>query len=326
VNAQENGKLIPTRPTNRVVVGAAIIFAISLQLHAVPFVQAGLPAHVARALVQTGRAAALPPRRDFANLPGVRLWFTDTGGNGEPVVLLHANTGTSEAWEPQVTAFSKAGYRVITFDRRGWGRSEADPATGIQPGHTSEDLHALADFLRLERFHLVGVAGGGFVALDYAGWHPDRLSNLVVGASTGSVSDREIQDFIARIEIPGIRSLPAHYREVSASYRGANPEGTKRWLDIEHRARQPSAPVQPTRSPNTFAKLEGITTRTLVVAADADLLAPPALMRLWARHVKGAQWATMPDAGHSLAWEQPDVFNDIVLRFLKGGRPFPGVP
>jgi pimeloyl-ACP methyl ester carboxylesterase len=225
-----------------------------------------------------------------------------------------------------VTAFSKAGYRVITFDRRGWGRSQADTATGVQPGHTSEDLHALVDFLRLERFHLVGVAGGGFVALDYAAWHPDRLSSLVVGASTGSVSDAEIQDFIARIEIPGIRSLSAHYREVSASYRGANPEGTKRWLEIEQHARQSNAPVQPMRSPNTFAKLDGITTRTLVVAADADLLAPPALMRLWARHVKGAQWATVPDAGHSLAWEQPDVFNDIVLRFLKGGSPFPSVP
>jgi len=317
--------LIPRRTKIRVV-AAAISFAIGLQLYAVPLVQAGFPARVAGSLVQTGRAAGPAARRDFADLPGVRLWFTDTGGNGEPVVLLHANTGTSEVWEPQVTAFSKAGYRVITFDRRGWGRSQADTATGVQPGHTSEDLHALAEFLRLERFHLVGVAGGGFVALDYAAWHPDRLSNLVVGASTGSVSDREIQDFIARIEIPGIRSLPAHYREVSASYRGANPEGTKRWLEIEEHARQPNAPVQPTRSPNTFAKLDGITTRTLVVAADADLLAPPALMRLWARHVKGAQWATVRDAGHSLAWEQPDVFNDIVLRFLKGGSPFPSVP
>ena len=57
---------------------------------------------------------------------------------------------------------------------------------------------------------------------------------------------------------------------MSASYRGANPEGTKRWLEIEEHARQPNAPVQPTRSPNTFAKLDGITTRTLVVAADAD--------------------------------------------------------
>jgi pimeloyl-ACP methyl ester carboxylesterase len=307
------------------VAAVAISFAIGVRLH-VPLVQAGLPTRVARSLVQTGRAAGPAARRDFADLPGVRLWFTDTGGNGEPVVLLHANTGTSEVWEPQVPAFSKAGYRVITFDRRGWGRSQADTATGVQPGHTSEDLHALVDFLRLERFHLVGVAGGGFVALDYAAWHPDRLSNLVVGASTGSVSEREIQDFIARIEIPGIRSLSAHYREVSASYRGANPEGTKRWLEIEQHARQSNAPVQPMRSPNTFAKLDGITTRTLVVAADADLLAPPALMRLWARHVKGAQWATVRDAGHSLAWEQPDVFNDIVLRFLKGGSPFPSVP
>ena len=318
--------LTPARTTNRVAVATAIGLAIGLLPYNVPLVRGVLPASTVQALAQAGRTVGSSARSDFANLPGVRLWFTDTGGNGEPVVLLHANTGTSEAWEPQVKALAKAGYRVIAFDRRGWGRSEADPATGVQPGHTSEDLHALADFLLLERFHLVGVAGGGFVALDYGAWHPDRLSSLVVGASTGSVSDPEIQDFIARIEIPGIRSLPPHYREVSASYRGASPEGTKRWIEIEQHARQPNAPAQPLRSPNTLAKLGRITTRTLVVAADADLLAPPALMRLWARHVNGAQWTTMPDAGHAIAWEQPDVFNDIVLRFLKGGRPFPSVP
>jgi len=199
----------------------------------------------------------------------------DTGGTGEPVVLLHANTANSDIWEPQLPVFAEAGDRVIAFDRRGWGRSQADPATGPQPGHASDDLHALADHLSLRRFHLVAVAGGGFVALDYAAWHPERLSSLVVGASTGSVSDKEIQDIIARIEIPGIRALPGHYREVGASYRGTNPEGTARWLAIEERARQREAPTQPLRSPNTFAKLATITTRTLVVAADADLLAPP---------------------------------------------------
>ena len=66
----------------------------------------------------------------YAELPGVRLWFTDTGGTGVPVVLLHANTGTSAAWEPQVDAFARGGYRVIAFDRRGWGRSTAKPDTG----------------------------------------------------------------------------------------------------------------------------------------------------------------------------------------------------
>jgi pimeloyl-ACP methyl ester carboxylesterase len=281
---------------------------------------------VAVASQQPAQPDSPSARRELASLPGVRLWFTDTGGSGEPIVFLHANTGSSEIWEPQVEAFSNAGYRVIAFDRRGWGRSQADPATGPQPGHASDDLHALADYLSLGRFHLVGVAGGGFVALDYAAWHPARLASLVVGASTGALSDKEIQDVIARIEIPGIRAQPAHFREVGASYRGTNPDGTARWLQIEEHARQPNAPTQPLRSPNTFAKLATITTRTLVVAADADLLAPPALMKVWARHVKGAQWAAVPDAGHAIAWEQPAAFNEIVLKFLKGGRPFGDVP
>ena len=60
----------------------------------------------------------------YAELPGVKLWFTDTGGTGIPIVLLHANTGTSANWEPQATAFAREGYRVIAFDRRGWRISD----------------------------------------------------------------------------------------------------------------------------------------------------------------------------------------------------------
>ena len=174
------------------------------------------------------QAGAIQARQGFADLPGVRLWFTDSGGSGEPVVLLHPNTGTSEIWEPQIAALARAGFRAIAFDRRGWGKSTADPATGAQPGHVAENLDRLADFLSLNRFHLVGVAGGGFVALDYAAWRGERLRSLVVGASTGAVSDKTIQEVIARIEIPGIRALPAHYREVGPSYRAVNPEGTAR--------------------------------------------------------------------------------------------------
>jgi pimeloyl-ACP methyl ester carboxylesterase len=279
----------------------------------------------APAEAQRARPTVPLARQELADLPGVRLWFIDTGGSGEPVVLMHAITGTSESWAPQMDALSKAGYRVIAFDRRGWGRSVANPATGPQPGHASEDLHALAAHLSLDRFHLVGVAGGGFVALDYAAWHGDRLRSLVVGASTGSVSDKEIQDFIARIEIPGIRSLPAHFREVGASYRGANPDGVAHWLEIDAHARQPAAPTQPLRSPNTFAKLATINVRTLVMAADADLIAPPRLMRMWATYVKAAQWTVVPDAGHSIAWEKPEIFNENLLRFFKGAPPFPKV-
>lgn len=253
----------------------------------------------------------------YAELPGVKLWFTDSGGAGAPLILLHANTGTSAAWASQVTGFSRAGYRVIAFDRRGWGKSIANPATGPQPGSIAGDLDALADYLKLDTFHLLGVAGGGFAALDYAAWRPQRLRSLVIGASTGRVSDKEIADFRDRIEIPELRKLPAVYREVGPSYRGANPDGTKRWIEIDEHARQPEALDQPLRTPNTFAKIATIPTPTLIIAADADLLAPPALMRIWAAHVKNHEWAVVPDAGHAIAWEQPDVFNEKVLEFVK---------
>lgn len=253
----------------------------------------------------------------YAELPGVKLWFTDTGGTGAPIVLLHANTGTSAVWTDQVTSFSQAGYRVIAFDRRGWGKSIANPATGPQPGSIAGDLDALADYLKLDKFHLLGVAGGGFAALDYAAWHPEKLRSLVIGASTGSISDREIADFSARIEIPDLRKMPAIYREVGPSYRGANPDGTKRWIEIDEQSRQKDAPSQPLRTPNTFAKLETIPTATLIVAADADLLAPPALMRIWAAHVKNHEWTNVPDSGHAIAWEHSDVFNEKVLEFVK---------
>jgi len=253
-----------------------------------------------------------------AELPGVKLWFTDTGGAGPPVVLLHPNTGTVAIWEPQIATFAQAGYRVITFDRRGWGKSIADAAAYAKAGSIAGDLEALVAHLKLERFHLLGVAGGGFIALDYAAWRPERLRSLIVGGSTGAVADKEVADFLGRIAIPHIREQSPHYREIGPSYRGANPEGVARWIAIDEHARQPGTAFQPElRTPNTFAKIETIAAPVLVIAADADLLAPPALMRIWAAHLRHHEWAMIHDAGHAMAWEQPGAFNDIVLDFLR---------
>jgi pimeloyl-ACP methyl ester carboxylesterase len=268
-----------------------------------------------------GPASMLPELRAedagrYAELPGVKLWFTDTGGTGAAVVLLHANTGTAASWEAQAQAFSRAGYRVIAFDRRGWGKSVADPATGPQPGTVAGDLAALGDHLRLDKFHLVGVAGGGFAAIDYAAWHPERLRSLVIGASTGQFSEKEIEDFRARVQFPELRRLPEVYQEVGPSYRGGNPEGTRRWMEIETHAHQSGALAQPLHTPNTYAKLAGVTMPVLVLAGDADLLAPPSMMRAWAAHLKNYEFATVPESGHSVAWEQPELFNEKVLAFI----------
>ena len=103
-------------------------------------------------------------REGRADVPGVRLWYTDSGGRSAPVVFVHAATGSSRVWEYQLPAFTSGGYRVVTYDRRGFGRSTVDPA-GPQPGTGADDLLALVNHLGLDRIHLVGSAAGGIVAL-----------------------------------------------------------------------------------------------------------------------------------------------------------------
>src|SRR6185436_7179706 len=102
-----------------------------------------------------------------AELPGVRIWYEDSGGKGVPVVLLHAGTGCTPMWRHQVPVLTAAGFRVIAYDRRGYGRSADGDAV------PSQDLALLLEKLGIEKAHLVGTAAGGIVALDYALSHPE---------------------------------------------------------------------------------------------------------------------------------------------------------
>ena len=182
--------------------------------------------------LQTPAGAAPPFREAFAELPGVRLCYRDTGGTGIPVVLMHAATGSSRVWEYQVPAFTAAGFRVIAFDRRGFGRTTIAPG-GAQPGTAADDLQALMDFLHVDRFHLLGTAAGGFASIDYALSFPQRLRSLVLANTIGGVQDESYLALGRRIRPPEFNALPADVRELGPSYRAANPEGTRRWIELE---------------------------------------------------------------------------------------------
>ena len=270
-------------------------------------------------LAATSAQGLAPARETYADLPGVRIWYRDTGGSGTPVVLLHATTGSSRVWEHQLPVFSENGFRVIVYDRRGFGRSVIDPA-GAQPGTGADDLQALMNHLAVDRFHLVGTAGGAFVAIDFALSFPEKLRSLVIASSIGGVQDEEFVALGRRIRpSPQFDALPAEVREVGPSYRAANPEGTRRWVDLEKVSRPPGplAPAQTLRNRVTFASLERITTPTLLMTGDADLFAPPPVLKMFAARIKNAESLVVPEAGHSLYWEQPEIFNRAVLQFLR---------
>jgi pimeloyl-ACP methyl ester carboxylesterase len=178
-------------------------------------------------------------------------------------------------------------------------------------------LEELRKYLNLQKFHLLGVAGGGFAALDYAPAHQQYLKSLIIGGSTGQIQETAIQEFIKRIEIPNIRKISGIYREIGPSYRGENPNGVKEWMEIEEHAQQAGTPIQELSSKNTFEKISKINIPVLIITADADLLAPPGLMKIWAKYIKNHQWRVIEDAGHAMNWEKPEIFNRYVVEFLK---------
>jgi pimeloyl-ACP methyl ester carboxylesterase len=266
--------------------------------------------------VQRFTPSVMSPPIAHTSLPGVRLAYRDSGGRGVPVVLLHANTGTSLSWEPQFESFVASGYRTIAFDRRGWGQSRPDPQSGPQPGSVAVDLAALADHLALPRFHLVGVAGGGFIALDYAAWRQDSLRSLTVAASTGSFSEDEMLKLTQNLMFDGFRELPESFREIGPSFRALQPQRVAAWAQAQESAKQPDAVAQPLRTRNTFAKIAQLRLPMLAITASADLYAPPALMARWIRHIAQAEVVAIADAGHSVPMEQPETFNRAVLDFI----------
>src|SRR5919106_3118225 len=238
-----------------------------------------------------------------AEVPGARIRYEDSGGEGSgegpPVVFLHAGSGSARMWAHQIPAFTGAGYRFIAYDRR-------------SDGIAADDLEALARHLGLERFHLVGTAAGGIVAVDYALSYPKRLRSLVIANSIVGVQDEDYVQMSRGLRpLPQFDALPPEVRELGPSYRAANPEGTRRWKELAQHVR-----TQPTRNRITFAALETIKTPTLLITGDADLYTPPPVLRLFAARFPNCESVVIPECGHSAFWEQPEIFNRAVLDFI----------
>jgi pimeloyl-ACP methyl ester carboxylesterase len=128
-----------------------------------------------------GRPAAAA-RETYADITGARIWFTDTGGSGIPVVLMHAATGSTRSWELQVPAFSAAGYRVIVPYLRGYGTTRflsSDTPRNGQQAALAADTIALMDALAIEKATIAGFDWGARTANIVAGLWPERCTGTV---------------------------------------------------------------------------------------------------------------------------------------------------
>ena len=260
-----------------------------------------------------------PAKEGIAELTDTRLWFWDTGGTGEPIVLLHPASGSGLIWGYQQPVFAKAGYRVISYSRRGYYGSA--PVDRAKPGIASQDLHQLVEFLGLGKFHIVASAAGGSIASDYAFSHPDRLLSLTVSSNQFGVVDGDIAAAGARIRPKIWDEIPVEIREVGPSYRGRNPEGFRQWIELERKSGLKDAFRQPLKNRITEAMLATLGVPTQVICGAADLATPPSIARLIAAKIPNAELVVAPEAGHSVYWEEPELFNRAVLAFVAKHRP-----
>jgi pimeloyl-ACP methyl ester carboxylesterase len=254
----------------------------------------------------------------YADIPDVKLWYWDTGGEGEAIVLLHPWSQSSLIWKYQQPVFAKAGYRVIAPSRRGAYKSL--PGPDDNPGSASGDILALVDSLGLDKIHLVGCAAGGVTATAFAISHQERVKSLTLCNSILLPAEKEWEDMFSRLQLNGLAGSggpPHEWRELGANYRAGNPEGMKAWAELHDQA-TPNGIYnkQSWGDPVTWETMGKMEVPVLLLTGDTDLFAPPAMQRLFAQKFPNAQTHVVDEAGHATYWEQPAEFNRVVLDWI----------
>ena len=271
-------------------------------------------AAAAGAGAQAGRAAS-----GFAEVNGTRLYY-ESRGSGPAVVLLHGGLNDSRLWDAQMAPLSKR-FRVVRYDLRGFGRSNAEPVE-FWP---TEDLRALLDFLKIEQATLVGLSLGGIIAADFALEHPARVRSLVlvgpglrgfkttpdektlnayrVGAREGA--EKYFEAFLESPLLAGLRARPEAR------------EAMRRMMVENHKAiAYISAGHSQSPEPPTAERLGQIKAPTLVVVGSLDGRNLLDIADTLAAKVPGARKVTIPGASHHPPVETPAELNRILLDFL----------
>jgi non-heme chloroperoxidase len=280
------------------------------------------------ASVAEGDAPAAAPAVD------VRLHMEDSGGEGRAVVLIHGWPLSAEAWGPQVSVLRAAGYRVVAYDRRGFGRSDK-PATGYDYDTLADDLQRVLDACDLREVSLVGFSmGGGEVARYIGRFGESRLHSVVFAAAvppyllkTADNPQGPLTPEAARLAIQALTGDRAAYFEQFTrhfySAHGALLATEAQRVEALRLCQQSSqvaalACMEAFGSTDFRLDLSRVSVPTLVIHGEADAIVPiEASGDLTHRAVPHSLMVRVPGAPHGLNATHPQVFNDALLDFLK---------
>jgi pimeloyl-ACP methyl ester carboxylesterase len=255
---------------------------------------------------------------------GITVAYTDEG-KGPTLLFVHGFPLSRATWAKQVDAF-RSNHRVIAPDLRGLGESEAT-AGSISMSRYAEDLFALLQHLEAGPVTLVGHSMGGYVALAFAKTFPQALQGLVlVGTKSGADTPEGAAGRRATAE--KVRSEGSSVVVDAMAPKMLSPNNVDAGMATSVRGfMAPSKPegvigalLGMAERPDAGAWLGAIRTRTLVITGAEDSIIPPSESEALAKAIPGAQLALVPQAGHLVAFEQPEAFNKALAAWLDGGH------
>jgi non-heme chloroperoxidase len=266
------------------------------------------------------------------NSGNIDIYYEDHG-SGQPVVLIHGYPLSGASWEKQLPVLLEAGYRVITYDRRGFGKS-SQPATGYNYDTFAEDLHKLVTQLKLHDFTLAGFSmGGGEVARYVRNYGSKGVSKAVIisGVPPYLLKTADNPEGVDGRVFAGIEKAVAADRYAFFTSFFQNFYNTDQFLGkrVSEQAIQASwnvaAGASATASLACVAAwhedfredLARIDVPTLVIQGDADRILPITATGLrTAKLIKGARQVVVKDGPHCIPWTHAEEVNAELLSFL----------
>jgi non-heme chloroperoxidase len=291
-------------------------------------------------VVAAGAAAVFAPQLAFARTgtikadDGTELFVKDTGGTGRAVVLTHAWPLNADVWDYQAAKLSKSGFRVITFDRRGFGRS-GKPAGGYDFNTFADDIAAVIKQTGVRDATLVGYSMGGGEVVRYFSRHNGR--SVVKAGLVGGAAYYLLKTADNPIGIPG--AVFAGIKQGVEGDRKAYLGGLLKnvFLDVKHAATNPvttemvdstltmamrassvatAACVDAFSKTDFRAELASVNVPTLMLHGTADIPVPFAMAKAVAAGIPGAKLIPYQGSSHGIVLTERDRVTHDLRAFL----------
>lgn len=254
---------------------------------------------------------------------GARLYWEEHG-SGPAVLLIMGLSFTHEMWFRVLPHLTDAGYRPILFDNRGMGQSDC-PRGPYSIRKMTEDALAVLDAAGVDSAHVVGASMGGMIAQELALRAPERVRSLVLGCTTSQGSFGSW---------PHFRYFPPWDRWSNAS----RPERERALRSFLYAEATPLERIEEDMNVrcacawsykgffcqlaailmwSSYGRLRRIQAPTLVLHGDEDHLVPPENGRILASRISRARFELLPQAGHMLITDQPELSTRLMLDFLR---------